>query len=62
MVMSNCNQLIADTFNKYFTTVAHDILATNTKNGNAAFTNNNPLNNLFSAFNQLFLSIKSKSV
>jgi len=50
--VSNCNQIIAVTFNKYFATVAQDILAANTINENAAFINNNPLNYLFSAFNQ----------
>ena len=44
VTVSTCNQTIADTFNKYFVTVAQDILAANTKNGNAAFINNNPLN------------------
>ena len=60
--LSNCNQTTAHTFNKYFATVAQDILAANTKNGNAAFINNNPLNYLFSAFNQSFPSIKLKFV
>ena len=60
--MSNYNQTIADTFNKYFATVAQDTLAANTTNGNAAFTNNNPLPYLFSAFNQSFPSIKLKFV
>jgi len=35
--------------NKYFATLAQDKLAANTKNGNAAFINNNPLHFLFSA-------------
>ena len=60
--MSNCNQIIAVTFNKYFTTVAQDILEANTIYKNVAFINNNPLNYLFSAFNQSFPSINLKFV
>jgi len=60
--VSNCNQIIAVTFNKYFTTVAQDILEANTIYKNVAFINNNPLNYLFSAFNQSFPSISLKFV
>ena len=60
--MSNCNQTTADIFNKYSATVAQDILAANTTNGNAAFINNNPLHYLSSACNQSFPSIKMKLV
>jgi len=61
-IVSNCNQTNAVTFNKYFATVAQDIRAANTVNENAAFINNNPLNYLFSAFNQSFPSVKLKFV
>ena len=36
--------------------------AANTKNGSRAFSNNNPFNYLFSAFNQSFPSIKLKFI
>jgi hypothetical protein len=57
--VSNCNQVSADTFNKYFATVAQDILAANTTNGNAAFINTNPLHYLFSAFPSIKLEFVS---
>ena len=60
--VSNCNQTTADTYNKYFATVAQDILAANTTNGKAAFIKNNPLRYLFSAFNQSSPSTKLKFV
>jgi len=50
------------THTKYFATLAQDKLAANTKNGNAAFINKNPLHFLFSTFNQSFPSLKLKFV
>jgi hypothetical protein len=48
--------------NKYFARVAQSILAAHTKNWNAAFIKSNPLNYVFSAFNQSLPSIKLKFV
>jgi hypothetical protein len=55
-------QVIANTFNTYFSTVAQHIHTENSKNSNSVVSDNNPLNYLYNAFQQPIPAIKLKFV
>jgi hypothetical protein len=56
------SQIIANTFNTYFSTLAQHIYTENFKNSNSAAIVNNPLNYLRDAFRQTIPPIKFKFV